>query len=119
MAEKLEDLNLPMTVVTRIVKEALPDGVAISKEARTGLAKAASVFVLYVTSAATNIVKNKKRKALTGQDVLDAMRDIEFDNFVEPLGEALEQYKQLVSARKSGAGKKKDDPEDVETIEDD
>ena len=119
MAEKLEDLNLPMTVVTRIVKEALPEGVSISKEARTGLAKAASVFVLYVTSAATNIVKNKKRKGLTGQDVLEAMRDIEFDRFVEPLGEYLEQYKQMVSARKSGAGKKKDEGEEVEMIEDD
>ncbi|PZC72508.1 hypothetical protein B5X24_HaOG211076 [Helicoverpa armigera] len=119
MAEKLEDLNLPMTVVTRIVKEALPEGVSISKEARTGLAKAASVFVLYVTSAATNIVKNKKRKALTGQDVLDAMRDIEFDRFVEPLSESLEQYKQMVSARKSGASKKKDEGEEVEMIEDD
>lgn len=118
MAEKLEDLNLPLTVVARIVKESLPDGVSISKEARTGLAKAASVFVLYVTSASTNIVKNKKRKALTGQDVLDAIRDIEFDRFVEPLSEAFEQYKQLASARKSGSGKKKDDSEETEVIED-
>ncbi|KAI8433585.1 hypothetical protein MSG28_015606 [Choristoneura fumiferana] len=117
MAEKLEDLNLPLTVVTRIVKEALPEGVSISKEARTGLAKAASVFVLYVTSAATNIVEKKKKKALTGQIVLDAMKDIEFDRFIEPLTQSLEQYKQLMSARKSG-GKKKDDDE-PEVIEDD
>ncbi|XP_068624525.1 DNA polymerase epsilon subunit 3 [Battus philenor] len=119
MAEKLEDLNLPLTVVTRIVKEALPEGVSISKEARTGLAKAASVFVLYVTSAATNIVKNNKRKALTGQDVLEAMKDIEFDRFVEPLSDALENYKQALSAKKSGAGKKKEDTEDTEMIEED
>lgn len=117
MAEKLEDLNLPLTVVTRIVKETLPEGIQISKEARTGLAKAASVFVLYVTSAATNIVKNKNKKSLTGQDVLEAMKDIEFDRFVEPLSEALETYKQAMSARKSGAGKKKDDDEDTEVIE--
>nr|AHH91066.1 DNA polymerase epsilon subunit 3 [Bombyx mandarina] len=119
MAEKLEDLNLPLTVVTRIVKEALPSGVSVSKEARTGLAKAASVFVLYVTSAATNIVKNKKREALTGQDVIDAMKDIEFDRFVEPLGEALEHYKTMASARKSASMKKKDEQEDAEVIEDD
>lgn len=118
MAEKLEDLNLPMTVVTRIVKEVLPDGVAISKEARTGLAKAASVFVLYVTSAATNIVKNKNKKSLTGQDVLEAMKDIEFDRFIEPLTEAFEQYKLAMSARKSAAGKKKDDEDEPEVIED-
>lgn len=118
MAEKLEDLNLPMAVVTRIVKDALPDGVAVSKEARTGLAKAASVFVLYVTSAATNIVKNNKKNTLTGQDVLEAMKDIEFDRFVEPLAESLEQYKQVMSAKKSSAAKKKDDSDDCELIED-
>lgn len=118
MAEKLEDLNLPLTVVTRIVKEALPEGVSISKEARTGLAKAASVFVLYVTSAATNIVKNNKRKALTGQDILEAMSDIEFDRFVEPLRNALDQYKQTVTAKKLASGKKKDETEDVEMVED-
>ncbi|XP_047509610.1 DNA polymerase epsilon subunit 3 [Pieris napi] len=117
MAEKLEDLNLPLTVVGRIVKEVLPEGVSISKEARTGLAKAASVFVLYVTSAATNTVKHHKRKALTGQDVLEAMADIEFERFVEPLREALEQYKLAVSAKKS-AGKKKED-DDIEMVEED
>ncbi|VVD01019.1 unnamed protein product [Leptidea sinapis] len=117
MAEKLEDLNLPLTVVSRIVKEALPEGVSLSKEGRTGLAKAASVFVLYITSAATNIVKNSKRKALTGQDVIDAMADIEFDRFVEPLKETLEQYKLQASAKKSASSKKKDDGEDVEIIE--
>lgn len=118
MAEKLEDLNLPLTVVTRIVKEALPEGISISKEGRTGLAKAASVFVLYVTSAATNVVKNNKRKALTGQDVLEAMADIEFDRFVEPLREALEQYKMAASAKKLASGKKKDEVDDVEMVED-
>ncbi|GBP93347.1 DNA polymerase epsilon subunit 3 [Eumeta japonica] len=110
MAEKLEDLNLPLTVVTRIVKEVLPDGVAISKEARTGLAKAASVFVLYVTSAATNIVKSNKKKTMTGQDVLEAIKDIEFDRFVEPLSEAFEQYKAHMIAKKSLAGKRKKKP---------
>lgn len=119
MAEKLEDLNLPITVVTRIVKEALPEGVSLTKEARTGFAKAASVFVLYVTSAATNIMKSKKKKALQGSDVLVAMKDIEFDRFIEPLAEALEQYKLNMSAKKHSAGKKKDDQDDVELIEDD
>ena len=41
MAERPEDLNLPMSVVTRITKEALPDGCMISKEARLALSKAA------------------------------------------------------------------------------
>ena len=50
MAERPEDLNLPNAVVTRIIKEALPSGVNIGKDARLAISKAASVFVLYATS---------------------------------------------------------------------
>lgn len=44
MVEKIADLNLPNSVVTRIIKEALPDGINIGKEARIAIAKAASIF---------------------------------------------------------------------------
>lgn len=50
MAERPEDLNLPNAVVTRIIKEALPTGVNVGKDARLAISKAASVFVLYATS---------------------------------------------------------------------
>lgn len=50
MAERPEDLNLPNAVVTRIIKEAIPPGVNIGKDARLAISKAASVFVLYATS---------------------------------------------------------------------
>lgn len=36
MVEKIQDLNLPTAVVTRLIKDALPDGTNISKEARIG-----------------------------------------------------------------------------------
>ncbi|KAL3174193.1 hypothetical protein MRX96_041351 [Rhipicephalus microplus] len=61
MVERPEDINLPLSVVTRIVKDALPDGVNVSKEARAALAKAASVFVLYATSSA----KEKRKRTRT------------------------------------------------------
>lgn len=112
MAERLEDLNLPISVVSRLVKEALPDGISIAKEARTGLAKVASVFVLYVTSASTNVAKKAGRKTLTGQDVLDAMEDIEFEKFIEPLKESLEIYKASLKLKKGITAAKKKDQED-------
>lgn len=44
MVEKIADLNLPNSVVTRLIKDALPDGVNVGKEARIAIAKAASIF---------------------------------------------------------------------------
>jgi DNA polymerase epsilon subunit 3 len=69
MAERPEDLNLPNSIITRIIKDAvgslcqlwhlalalhfirqIPEGVNVSKDARLAISKAASIFVLYVTS---------------------------------------------------------------------
>jgi DNA polymerase epsilon subunit 3 len=90
MAERPEDLNLPNSIVARIIKESLPDGVNVSKEARTAIAKAASVFVLYATSCSNNIAMKANRKTISGADVLSAMSDMEFDRFSEPLQQSLE-----------------------------
>ncbi|XP_011494509.1 PREDICTED: DNA polymerase epsilon subunit 3 [Ceratosolen solmsi marchali] len=112
MAEKLEDLNLPNAVVTRIVREALPDGVTVAKEARAAVAKAASIFILYLTSSANIIAKKSNRKTVSGQDVIQAMEDIEFDQFIAPLQEALENFKKNQKEKKDASTKKKQQKKD-------
>lgn len=89
MAEKLEDLNLPNASVAKIIKETLPTSVNVGKDARSALSRAASVFVLYVTSQASSEAQKVNRKTLTAQDVLTALRELEFGSFIEPLEESL------------------------------
>ncbi|KAB0388761.1 hypothetical protein E2I00_000815 [Balaenoptera physalus] len=91
MAERPEDLNLPNAVITRIMKEALPDGVSISKEARSAISRAASVFVLYATSCANNFTMKGKCKTLNASDVLSAMEEMEFQRSLTCLLELLQQ----------------------------
>ncbi|XP_043286154.1 DNA polymerase epsilon subunit 3 [Venturia canescens] len=112
MAERLEDLNLPNAVVTRIVKEALPDGVTIGKEARVAVAKAASIFILYLTSAANTIAKKGNRKTISGADVIQAMEEIEFEQFVTPLKDALETFKKSQKEKKDATTKRKQQRKD-------
>lgn len=85
MAEKLEDLNLPNMTVQKIIKDALPDNVSVGKDARSALSRAASIFVLYVTSQATKEAQKVNRKTLLGQDILTALEELEFDEFISPL----------------------------------
>uniref|UniRef100_A0A3P8RKM8 DNA polymerase epsilon subunit 3 n=1 Tax=Amphiprion percula TaxID=161767 RepID=A0A3P8RKM8_AMPPE len=101
MAERPEDLNLPNAVITRIIKEALPDGVNVSKEARRAISQAASVFVLYATSCANNFAMKAKRKTL----------NMEFERFLEPLREALEVYKKGQKGKKEVSEQKRKDRE--------
>lgn len=90
MAERPEDLNLPLSVVSRLVKEALPNGVNLSKEARVALARSASVFVLYLTSSANMLASKDKRSTIRGQDVMKALDETDFSHFEEPLQKALD-----------------------------
>jgi hypothetical protein len=45
------DFELPLTAVVRILKRKLPEGVAVSKEAKVAFAKSAGMFILYITAA--------------------------------------------------------------------
>lgn len=44
----VDELNLPAANITRITRGALPPATKLSKEAREGLTRAASIFILYV-----------------------------------------------------------------------
>ncbi|XP_064616234.1 DNA polymerase epsilon subunit 3-like [Liolophura sinensis] len=107
MAERPEDLNLPNTVVARIIKDAIPDGVNVSKEARLAISKAASVFVLYATSCSNNFAMKAKRKTINAQDVLAAMEDMEFDKFIEPLQQCLDGFRKEQQDKKEAVEKRK------------
>ncbi|KAG9342215.1 hypothetical protein AGOR_G00249800 [Albula goreensis] len=117
MAERPEDLNLPNAVITRIIKEALPDGVNVSKEARRAISQAASVFVLYATSCANNFAMKAKRKTLNAGDVMAAMEEMEFERFLQPLREALQAYKTGQKGKKEATEQKRKDKEKKADLE--
>ncbi|XP_064109809.1 LOW QUALITY PROTEIN: DNA polymerase epsilon subunit 3-like [Macrobrachium nipponense] len=100
MAEKPEDLNLPNAVITRLIKDSLPEGIVVAKEARSAIARAASVFVLYTTSTANNLAQKNKKKTVSAQDIFNAMKEMEFEKFVEPLQESLDLYKKSMQNKK-------------------
>lgn len=126
MVDKIQDLNLPAAVVTRLIKESLPDGINIGKEARSAIAKAASIFskskgierrkndpafqyslysivvsVIYLTSSTAAAAKKQKHKSLSSDNVFSALEEIEFENFIEPLRDALESFRKVNKEKKS------------------
>ncbi|XP_042612236.1 DNA polymerase epsilon subunit 3-like [Cyprinus carpio] len=113
MAERPEDLNLPNAVITRIIKEALPDGVNVSKEARKAISQAASIFVLYATSCANNFAMKAKRKTLNAGDVMSAMEEMEFERFLQPLRQALEAYKKGQKGKKEASEQKRKEKKNI------
>ncbi|VDM25052.1 unnamed protein product [Hydatigera taeniaeformis] len=64
--------------------------IMVSREARSALSKAASSFVLCVTSMASIHCEAGKRKTLAASDVIGALRDMQFGHFESPLLQFLE-----------------------------
>ena len=106
-----EEMSLPSAAIQRIIKSKLPEGVMIGKEAKIAFSKASSIFILYVTTmcafsppppapcvvcfvfspphsrssatrSANDLAKEARRTTVTAQDVLHALRDLEFDEFL-------------------------------------
>lgn len=96
MVEKVEELLLPNAVVQRIIKEALPDGINVAKDARAAISRAASIFVLYLSSTARDQLKTRKQKTLTPADVIQALEAMEMEHFVEPLKKAMDRKLKLL-----------------------
>ncbi|OAF66518.1 DNA polymerase II subunit 3 [Intoshia linei] len=107
MAEKPEDLNLPQACVNRIIKEAIPPNVHVSKEVKTVISKAASVFVLYTTACANNLAISNKRKTLLAKDIIEAMNGMNFSTFVPELETSLKVFRDQQKRKKDNIKEKK------------
>lgn len=103
MVERIEELNLPNAVVTRLIKEALPEGISISKEVRRAMTRAAAVYVIYLTSTCTKFAHNQNHKTISAMNIYEALKEVEMEHFIEPLKRDLEVYRKNVKEKKDKA----------------
>ncbi|KAG5679054.1 hypothetical protein PVAND_008651 [Polypedilum vanderplanki] len=127
--EKISDLQLPIASVARLIKEALPNGAIAKQEAKLAIARAASVFVLFLTSATIDVTTSSNQKTLMAQHVFNALKEIEFEMFLPELQKSLETYRQAMKNKKdrksindaseNNTENQIEDEEDVIQIDDD
>jgi DNA polymerase epsilon subunit 3 len=113
-AAEPQDADLPKALLKRLIKgrlqeaERLRGGDAsrdfqVNKDALLAFGEAGKLFVHYLTAAANDVCKEAKRQTVSADDVLAALADLEFDEFVEPLKEALEGEKMFDYGAGGGA----------------
>lgn len=56
--------------------------------------------VLYLTSTTAVITKKQKHKTLSAENVLEALEEVEFENFVEPLRHELDAFRRMNKEKK-------------------
>ena len=95
-----QDRFLPIANINRIMKDALPKETKISKEARECVQECVSEFIAFITVEACEIVKEERRKTIVGEDILRAMKDLHFSNYVPVIEMYNRKYRMLLKSSK-------------------
>lgn len=100
MVERIQDLNLPNSNISKIIKDSLPTNVNMDKEARIAIARATSVFIMYVSSNAAAIAHKHNHKTFSAQDVLDSISEMDFKGFIGPMKNSLIGHQKSIKDKK-------------------
>lgn len=68
----------------------------IAKDARECVQECVSEFISFITSEASERCHQEKRKTINGEDILFAMTNLGFDNYIESLKIYLQKYREVI-----------------------
>jgi nuclear transcription Y subunit beta len=91
-----QDRLLPIANVSRIMKMAVPANAKIAKDAKETVQECVSEFISFITSEASDRCNQDKRKTINGEDIIWAMENLGFDNYVQLLKIYLLKYKEVL-----------------------
>ncbi|GFE52682.1 histone-like transcription factor domain containing protein [Babesia ovis] len=79
------DTSLPIANIGRVMKSVLPGSAKIAKQAKDIVRECVTEFILFVSSEASDICTNERRKTLSADDILIAMNSLGFEHYNEAL----------------------------------
>ena len=95
--ETISEKMLPQSNISTILKSSLPEGIKLSKDVKKAMTHSATIFIMYITSIASEIAhesQGKKKKAVVSPDHLaQALEEMEFRNISEACKVTLKRKK--------------------------
>jgi len=95
-----QDRFLPIYNISKVMKKVVPPAGKVAKEARECVQECVSEFISFITSEASERCQAEKRKTINGEDILFAMSSLGFDNYVEPLKQYLQKYREAMKGER-------------------
>ncbi|KAK1382734.1 Nuclear transcription factor Y subunit B-6 [Heracleum sosnowskyi] len=89
-----QDRFMPIANVIRLMRKSIPSHAKISDDAKELVQESVSEFISFVTSEANFRCQKEKRKTITAEDVLWAMSNLGFDDYIEPLTFYLDRFRE-------------------------
>lgn len=69
-------------------------------EARIAIARATSVFIMYLSSNAAAVAHKHNHKTFSAQDVIDSINEMDFKSFIAPMKSSLITYQKSMKDKK-------------------
>jgi len=116
MAEsKTPEYEPPQACVNRMIKSVLPSNVQITKDSRAAFARAAGIYIFYLTSCANDFSREKKRQTIFPADVLSSLKELDMGEYVDDVQAFLNDIKSKEgpSSKKSRPNPDGDDDDEV------
>ncbi|GER36555.1 nuclear factor Y [Striga asiatica] len=105
--------ELPKTIVRRLVKEKLSHlsadaEISVLRDSLQAFSESGRIFIHYLAATANDMCKESNRQIINAEDVFKALEEIEFPEFIEPLRQSLEEFRQKNAEKKAASSKAKD-----------
>ena len=97
------DFEPPAASINKLVKSILPSKLQITKDARSAFQRASGIFIFYLTHAANDIARLNKRSTILPKDVIAALKELEYSEFVAPVEKVCEEFRESLAAAKARA----------------
>ena len=90
----------PAACIRRLLKQALPQSTNVSKDSLAAISRASGIFVLYLTACANDVAREGRRTTIVAKDVLGALKELDFEEFVPLMEQFLEGHRKEESKKK-------------------
>lgn len=90
-----QDRFMPIANVIRLMRKIIPTHAKISDDAKETIQECVSEFISFVTGEANARCQQEQRKTITAEDVLWAMSNLGFDDYIEPLTIYLNRFREI------------------------
>lgn len=107
MVEHVSDFKMPEKIVTRLLKDSLPEDVTLSKDAKNAACRSASIFILQLSITAAERAELKKRRTLDNKDIIEAAAELGLGEYAPQLVRFGAQRKRNAKRRESNIQKSK------------
>lgn len=100
-----DDLMLPKATMVKAIKHHVPGSMRIAHDTTDMVMECCNNLIHMITSTANAISEKEKRATIQPEDVLEALRELGFESYLEPLEQALKDWKSERKEARSHKGK--------------